>query len=87
MMTNEEPYLEYSLRQDTELTFGEYLVGRGILDRYQLFRALQLQDRLPRIRLGESAAVLGYFHLLAVEVFYEQFVKSQGHHMRRLRRS
>jgi hypothetical protein len=76
----DDEYVEYSQRDDAALKFGEYLVGRGVLDRSQLLSALQLQDRVPRIRLGESAAVLGYVHLLMVEVLYEQFVKSQGLH-------
>ena len=40
--------------------FGEYLVQRRVLDRVQLFRALQMQDRLPTVKLGTCAALLGY---------------------------
>jgi hypothetical protein len=43
-----------------EVPFGEYLVDQGLIDRYQLFRALQMQDRIPRVRLGEAAAALGF---------------------------
>jgi hypothetical protein len=75
----DDEYAEYSQHPDVAPRFGEYLIERGVLDRRQLLRALQLQDRVPRIRLGESAAVLGYMQLLMVEVLYEQFVKSQGH--------
>jgi hypothetical protein len=71
-------YLEYDQRSEVAPKFGEYLVERGVLDRRQLLRALQLQDRVARIRVGESAAVLGYVHLLMVEVLYEQFVRAQG---------
>jgi len=49
-----------------------------VLDREQLLRALQLQDRVRRIRVGESAAMLGYIEFLMVEILYEQFVRSHG---------
>ena len=75
-------YFEYSqsgveVLQDglEEVTFGEFLVDQGVLDRFQLFRALQLQDRLPGVRLGECAAALGYVPILAVERLYERFAK------------
>lgn len=58
-----------------EVTFGEFLVDQGVLDRFQLFRALQLQDRVPGVRLGECAAALGYAPILAVEKLYERFTK------------
>lgn len=57
----------------TEITFGEYLVDQGVLDRFQLFRALQMQDRLPGVRLGECAAALGYAPIAAIERLYERF--------------
>ena len=54
-------YFEYSAQgvdvvEDglKEISFGEYLVDQGVLDRFQLFRALQMQDRLPGVRLGEA---------------------------------
>ncbi len=56
-----------------EITFGEFLVDQGVLDRYQLFRALQMQDRLPGVRLGECAAALGYAPINAIERLYERF--------------
>jgi hypothetical protein len=40
--------------------FGEYLVEQSVLDRFQLFRALQLQDRVPGTRLGTCAVALGF---------------------------
>ena len=43
-----------------ELRFGEFLVSRRLLDRHQLLRALQLQDRQPRLRLGVCAVTLGF---------------------------
>lgn len=56
-----------------EISFGEYLVDQGVLDRYQLFRALQMQDRLPGVRLGEAAAALGYAPIGAIERLYHRF--------------
>jgi len=58
-----------------EIAFGEYLVEQGVLDRFQLFRALQMQDRLPGVRLGECAAALGYAPINAIERLYERFTK------------
>ncbi|MCX5741485.1 MAG: hypothetical protein NT062_03185, partial [Proteobacteria bacterium] len=55
-----------------EVTFGEYLIDRGVIDRYQLFRALQMQDRVPGVRLGEACAALGYISIGAVEKLYAQ---------------
>jgi hypothetical protein len=56
-----------------EISFGEYLVDQGVLDRFQLFRALQLQDRLPGVRLGEAAAALGYAPIGAIERLFTRF--------------
>ncbi len=58
-----------------EITFGEYLVDQGVLDRFQLFRALQMQDRLPGVRLGEAAAALGFAPIGAIERFYQRFMQ------------
>lgn len=73
-------YFEYSSKgievvEDglKEISFGEYLVDQGVLDRYQLFRALQMQDRLPGVRLGEAAAALGYAPIGAIERVYVRF--------------
>jgi len=75
-----QKYFEYSksgvdVLEDglKEVTFGEYLVDQGVLDRFQLFRALQMQDRLPGVRLGECAAALGYAPIAAIERLYERF--------------
>ena len=56
-----------------EVSFGEFLVDQGVLDRYQLFRALQMQDRSPGVRLGECAAALGYAPINAIEKFFERY--------------
>ncbi len=50
-----------------EVSFGEYLVERGGLSRYQLFRALQMQDRNPGVRIGECIAALGFFTYETIE--------------------
>jgi hypothetical protein len=77
-------YFEYSgqgldLVQEglQEVSFGEYLVDQGVLDRYQLFRALQMQDRLPGVRLGEAAAALGYAPIGAIERLFTRFQQIQ----------
>mgnify|MGYP001765194909 CR=1 FL=1 len=73
-------YFEYSsqgieLEEDglKEITFGEYLVERRVLDRYQLFRALQMQDRNPGVRLGEAVAALGYLQIREIEKHFTEF--------------
>ncbi len=58
-----------------EISFGEYLVDQGVLDRYQLFRALQMQDRMPGIRLGECAAALGYAPISKIEKLYAKLAQ------------
>jgi hypothetical protein len=58
-----------------EITFGEFLVEQEVLDRFQLFRALQMQDRTPGVRLGECAAALGYAPINAIERLYQRFSK------------
>jgi hypothetical protein len=56
-----------------EVRFGEYLVEQGVIDRYQLFRALQLQDARPGLRLGEAAVALGFASPGAVERLFGRF--------------
>jgi hypothetical protein len=58
-----------------QISFGEYLVQAQVLDRFQLFRALQLQDRMPGVRLSEAAAALGYAPIGAIEKIYARFVE------------
>ncbi len=50
-----------------EVSFGEYLVERGGLSRYQLFRALQMQDRNSGVRIGECIAALGFLSYETIE--------------------
>jgi hypothetical protein len=73
-------YFEYSskgieLVEDglKEMCFGEFLVDRGAIDRFQLLRALQLQDRHPGVLLGECVAALGYLPYSAVEEYLARF--------------
>jgi len=60
-----------------EIAFGEFLVEQKVLDRYQLFRALQMQDRLPGVRLGECAAALGYATIGSIEKMFAALTKLQ----------
>jgi hypothetical protein len=73
-------YFEYSSKgvdvlEDglKEMSFGEYLVERGAIDRFQLLRALQLQDRHPGVLLGECVAALGYVPYSEVEQHLSRF--------------
>lgn len=75
-------YFEYSSKgidvvQDglQEIHFGEFLVEQQRLDRYQLFRALQMQDRHPGVRIGECAAALGYVQVAEIEKLYSSFAQ------------
>jgi hypothetical protein len=53
--------------------FGEFLVEKHVLDRFQLFRALQMQDRIPGARLGQCAVALGYVERTEVELWHVSF--------------
>ena len=73
-------YFEYSqsgvqVLEDglSEVRFGEFLVEQKILDRAQLFRAMQMQDRNPGVRLGECAAALGYAPIHEIERAFRQW--------------
>jgi len=73
-------YFEYSqtgirVEEDglKEIGFGEFLVEEQVIDRFQLFRALQMMDRLPGVRLGEAAAALGYAPIGAIEKIHSRF--------------
>ena len=57
----------------SEVSFGEYLVENQVVSRYQLFRALQLQDRMTGVRLGAAVAALGYASAGTVEHHYLRF--------------
>ena len=50
-----------------QMWFGEFLVERRVIDRFQLLRALQMQDRNPGVRLGECIAALGYLSYRELE--------------------
>ena len=53
----------------TQMTFGEYLITHGAITREELFRALQLQDQNPGVRVGECLAKLGAITYAEVETF------------------
>ncbi len=52
-----EPPTEVETRRG--VPFGEFLVGQRAIDRHQLLRALQMQDKNPGVLLGECLAALG----------------------------
>ena len=54
--------------------FGEFLVQEQVLDRFQLLRALQFQDRSPRARLGQCAVALGFAPADAIERLHQRYV-------------
>ncbi len=56
-----------------EIKFGEFLVEARVIDRHQLFRAMQMQDLNPGVRLGEAAAALGYAPVHVIERAYRRF--------------
>ena len=62
-----------TLAAPKQLHFGEFLVEQRLIDRFQLFRALQLKDRVPGARLGQCAVALGYVPHDAVEQAHLQF--------------
>ena len=64
------------LRGPRRTTFGEFLVAHQIISRVQLFRALQMQDRIPNARLGSCAVALGYAPRGRVEELYMRFVQA-----------
>ena len=55
--------------------FGEYLVSHELISRYQLFRAIQLQDRHADVRIGECVVALGYLQLTQVEDAYVRYAE------------
>jgi len=77
-------YFEYSphgieVDQDglQEIAFGEFLVEQNVVDRYQLFRALQMQDRIKGVRIGECVAALGYAPIGRIEKMFEALTQLQ----------
>ena len=66
------------LARPKHANFGEFLVTKRVLDRFQLLRSLQLQDKLPNTRLGQCAVVLGYAPPGAIEALHAQFRRLAG---------
>lgn len=73
-------YFEYSglglqvVRDGLEqVAFGEYLVGENAISREDLFRALQLQDQNPGVRLGECLAKLDVVAYPTIEEYLKMF--------------
>ena len=58
-----------------EMNFGEFLIEEHVIDRAQLFRALQMQDQHPGVRIGEAAAALGFVPTYEVEKLYRRFAQ------------
>jgi hypothetical protein len=56
-----------------ELPFGEFLVEQAVVDRFELFRALQMQDRIRGVPIGECIAALGYAPTGVIEQMYVTF--------------
>jgi hypothetical protein len=48
-----------------------------VLDRFQLFRTLQLQDRVPGARLGHCAVALGFVPANAIERLHLVYALSE----------
>ena len=67
------PFEMQSYMIDLSRLFGEYLVEQRAIDRFQLFRALQLQDRTPGTRLGQCAVTLGFARPRAIEELHVRF--------------
>jgi hypothetical protein len=65
-----------TLKAPRRKTFGEFLVTHRIIDRTQLFRALQMQDRMPHARLGHCAVALGFAAPARIEATYTRFVQA-----------
>ncbi len=62
-----DQYLEYErvgveVLEDglKEIGFGEFLVERKLISRFQLLQALQLQDRRPDFKIGQCITALGF---------------------------
>jgi hypothetical protein len=73
-------YFEYSgagisVEEDglKTVTFGEFLVELGAVDRYQLLQALQEQDRQPGSRLGDCIAALGFLAHRDIEDLHQRY--------------
>ena len=57
------------------LRFGEFLVQENSIDRAQLFRALQMQDRLSGMALGQCIVALGYLTAGELEWLHDRYTQ------------
>jgi hypothetical protein len=55
------------------IRFGEFLVEQRVIDRFQLFRALQLQDAVPGVLIGGAVSALGYCSSQQIEWLHSEF--------------
>jgi|RhiMetdeSRZDD1v2_1073273.scaffolds.fasta_scaffold1721776_1 hypothetical protein len=58
------------------LRFGEFLVQEGAIDRAQLFRGLQMQDRLAGMALGQCIVALGYLTAGEMESAHDRYTQA-----------
>ena len=58
----------YQARCLMQIHFGEFLVRRGLLDRFQLLRALQFQAVHPGVPLGECVVACGFLAMREIEL-------------------
>jgi hypothetical protein len=70
-------------RRVATVSFGEFLVTRGLLDRFQLLRVLQLQAQHPAARIGECVVACGFLGVCEVE---EALLAHDGERARATRR-
>lgn len=56
-------------------SFGEFLVEHRVIDRFQLLRALQLQDAVPEAQLGQCVIALGYAARETIERLHACYVE------------
>ena len=56
-------------------SFGEFLVEHEVLDRFQLFRVLQMQDRVPGTRLGHCVGARGYAPRAEIEQLHDSYAQ------------
>jgi hypothetical protein len=58
----------YQARCAMQIHFGEFLVRRGLIDRYQLLQVLMFQARYPRVPLGECVVACGFLAMREIEL-------------------
>jgi hypothetical protein len=71
----------HTLAAPRRAPFGEFLVEQCVLDRFQLFRALQMQDRVPGARLGQCAVALGYAPRDTIEALHASFAQGKDEYL------